>query len=255
MRSITEVKAELSALPITDIPKALEPYRSDTRAGIISLVKSYDKKYNAYLAEQKRLEGLLEYENKYYKKGIKYIAGIDEVGRGPLAGPVLAAAVILPENCKIEGLDDSKKLTPKKREELFEVIKEKAVAFGVGLADNNVIDKINILQATYKAMQTAINGLEVRPEQLLVDAVTIPDTDIPQEAIIKGDAKSMSIAAASVVAKVLRDRIMADYAKVYPGYDFENNMGYGTQKHRDAIGRLGLTGIHRFTFCKNLNNE
>ena len=148
MRSIAEVKQELLSINIADIPSALEKYRDDTRAGIISLVKSYDKKYDAYLKEMQRLDNMLEYERTYYKKGIKLIAGIDEVGRGPLAGPVVAAAVILPENCVIDGLNDSKKLSPKKREELFDIIMDKAVAVGIGAVDNRVIDRINILQAT-----------------------------------------------------------------------------------------------------------
>ena len=250
MRSISEIKNELSALSIADIPKVLEQYRSDERTGIINLIKSYEKKYDAYLKEQQRLEELLKYEREFYSKGKKFIAGIDEVGRGPLAGPVLAAAVILPENCKIEGLDDSKKLSPKKRNELYDIIMEKAVSVGVGFTDNKVIDEINILQATYKAMQSAVSNLKQKPDQLLVDAVTIPETDIPQQAIVKGDAKSMSIAAASVVAKVLRDRIMVEFSKEYPGYDFENNMGYGTKKHYEGISKLGLSA-----FCKDVNNE
>lgn len=252
MRSIAEVKQELLSINIADIPSALEKYRDDTRAGIISLVKSYDKKYDAYLKEMQRLDNMLEYERKYYKKGIKLIAGIDEVGRGPLAGPVVAAAVILPENCVIDGLNDSKKLSPKKREELFDIIMDKAVAVGIGAVDNRVIDRINILQATYKAMQAAVSELKTAPQQLLVDAVTIPDISIPQEAIVKGDAKSLSIAAASVVAKVTRDRYMLQVAQVYRGYDFENNMGYGTPKHYEGIRNLGFSAIHRQSFCKDV---
>ncbi|MBQ9519820.1 MAG: ribonuclease HII, partial [Firmicutes bacterium] len=183
---------------------------------------------------------------------VKLIAGIDEVGRGPLAGPVVAAAVILPENCVIEGLNDSKKLSPKKREELYDIITEKALAIGIGEVDNNTIDSINILQATYKAMQAAISQLKTKPEQLLVDAVTIPDVDIPQEGIVKGDAKSLSIAAASVIAKVTRDRYMVKMSEVYSGYDFENNMGYGTPKHIEGIKKLGFSAIHRQSFCKDV---
>ena len=255
MRSIAEIKEELLSINIADIPAALEQYRADTRTGIINLVKSYDKKYDAYLKELHRLDTMLEYERKYSKQGIKLIAGIDEVGRGPLAGPVVAAAVILPENCVIEGLNDSKKLSPKKREELFDVIMDKAVAVGVGASDNRVIDSINILQATYRAMQAAITNLKIEPEQLLVDAVTIPNVNIPQEAIVKGDAKSLSIAAASVIAKVTRDRFMLRVAQTYTGYDFENNMGYGTPKHYEGIRKLGFTPLHRMSFCKDVFNE
>ena len=252
MTSIAEIKKQLQEINIADIPEALKQYRNDERAGIISLVKSYDKKYAAYLKELERLDTMLEYERGYYKKGVKLIAGIDEVGRGPLAGPVVAAAVILPENCAIEGLNDSKKLSPKKREELYDIIMEKALAVGIGAVDNITIDQINILRATYKAMQAAIEKLKIKPEQLLVDAVTIPDTDIPQEGIVKGDAKSLSIAAASVIAKVTRDRYMVKMAEVYTGYDFENNMGYGTPKHIEGIKKLGFSAIHRQSFCKDI---
>lgn len=252
MISIAEIKKQLKQINIADIPEALKEYRNDERAGVISLVKSYDKKYAAHLKELERLDAMLEYERAYYKKGIKLIAGIDEVGRGPLAGPVVAAAVILPENCMIEGLNDSKKLSPQKRAELYDIIMEKAIAVGVGSVDNITIDSINILQATYKAMQAAIEQLDPKPEQLLADAVTIPDVNIPQEGIIKGDAKSLSIAAASVIAKVTRDRYMVKMSEVYQGYDFENNMGYGTPKHIEGIKRLGFTAIHRQSFCKDI---
>ena len=255
MKSIAEIKQELLAVNIVDIPEALEQYRDDTRAGVINLVKSYDKKYAAHLKELERLDTMLEFERKYYKKGVKLVAGIDEVGRGPLAGPVVAAAVILPENCVIEGLDDSKKLSPKKREELYDIIMDKAVAVGLGAVDNRTIDRINILQATYMAMQGAIKNLKTEPEQLLVDAVTIPNVDIPQEAIVKGDSKSLSIAAASVIAKVTRDRFMTKIAEIYNGYDFENNMGYGTPKHYEGIRKLGFSAIHRMSFCKDVFNE
>ena len=255
MTSIAEIKRQLSEINIADIPNALDEYRNDERVGVNNLVKSYEKKYEAYINELKRLDTMLMYERDYYKKGIKLIAGIDEVGRGPLAGPVVAAAVILPENCVIEGLNDSKKLSPKKREELYEIIMDKAFAVGIGAVDNMTIDNINILQATYKAMRSAISKLKKRPEQLLVDAVTVPDVDIPQKGIVKGDAKSLSIAAASVIAKVTRDRYMIKMSEVYPGYDFENNMGYGTPKHIEGIKKLGFSAIHRQSFCKDIFNE
>ena len=198
------------------------------------------------MAERARLSNMMEYERKH--PDCRYICGIDEAGRGPFAGPVAAAAVILDPEKEILYLNDSKKLSEKKREELYDEIMEKAVAVGVGLCDNNVIDEINILQATYKAMQQAIEGLSVKPDFILVDAVTIPGIYIPQEGIVKGDAKSVSIAAASIIAKVTRDRIMREYDKQYPEYDFASNKGYGTSAHIKALKKYGPTEIHRKTF-------
>ena len=204
-------------------------------------------------AERARIEAMKEFEYKYSE--YKFICGIDEVGRGPFAGPVVAGAVILPKDEEILYLNDSKKLSEKKREELFDVIMEKAVAVGLGYEDNEVIDSINIKRATHSAMRKAIadlknpkTGEKFVPDILLVDAEHIPDTDIKQVAIIKGDAKSVSIAAASILAKVTRDRLMVEYDKTYPGYDFASNKGYGTAAHMDAIRKLGMTPIHRKTF-------
>ena len=195
-----------------------------------------------------RLEDMKAYE----KENARYelICGIDEAGRGPLAGPVAAGAVILPKDCRILYLNDSKKLSEKRREELFLEIKEKALAWSVGIATPQRIDEINILQATYKAMQQAISKLSVKPDLLLNDAVTIPEVDIEQVPIIKGDAKSASIAAASIVAKVTRDRMMKEYDAVYPGYDFAKNKGYGTKAHIEGIKKQGICDIHRRTFVK-----
>ena len=200
------------------------------------------------MSERARLSNMMEYERKH--SGCAYIAGIDEAGRGPFAGPVVAAAVILDPEKEIFYLNDSKKLSEKKREELYDEITEKAVAVGVGMCDNNVIDEINILQATYEAMRQAIANLPVRPDYILADAVTIPDILIPQEAIIKGDAKSVSIAAGSIIAKVTRDRIMRRYAEQYPEYDFASNKGYGTAAHIKALKKYGPTEIHRRTFIR-----
>lgn len=200
------------------------------------------------MSERARLSNMMEYERKH--SGCAYIAGIDEAGRGPFAGPVVAAAVILDPEKEILYLNDSKKLSEKKREELYDEITEKAVAVGVGMCDNNVIDEINILQATYEAMRQAIANLPVRPDYILADAVTIPDILIPQEAIIKGDAKSVSIAAGSIIAKVTRDRIMRRYAEQYPEYDFASNKGYGTAAHIKALKKYGPTEIHRRTFIR-----
>lgn len=209
-------------------------------------IKPGDKKYDKYLKEVERTEKLKVYEREYEHLG--YVCGIDEVGRGPLAGPVVAGAVILPKDCQILYLNDSKKLTPRKREELYDVIMEGAVSVGIGIVESSRIDEINILQATYEAMRMAISKLSVRPDVLLNDAVTIPGVDIRQVPIIKGDAKSVSIAAASIIAKVYRDRIMTEYDSVYPGYDFASNKGYGTAAHMEGLHRLGMTPIHRRTF-------
>ena len=188
-----------------------------------------------------------EFENELYENGIKYIAGIDEVGRGPLVGPVVTAAVILPRDFYDERINDSKKLTEKKRELLYDVIMENAVSVGIGISSEDVIDEINILEATKKAMIEAVNNLSVKPEHLLIDAVKL-NIDIPQTSIIKGDAKSESIAAASIVAKVTRDRMMVELDKKHPEYDFKHNKGYGTKKHIEAIKEHGITSLHRKTY-------
>ena len=191
---------------------------------------------------------LWEYENKLYKQGINYIGGVDEVGRGPLAGPVVACAVILPKDSQILYLNDSKKLSASKREELYDVIMREAVSVGIGMRSPERIDEINILQATYEAMREAVSKLDVMPQVLLNDAVTIPQITIPQVPIIKGDAKSVSIAAASIVAKVTRDRLMEEYDKVFPEYGFSSNKGYGAAVHIEALKKYGPTPIHRKTF-------
>lgn len=206
------------------------------------------KKLEKLRQEKERMHEMFAYERKYGQ--YNYICGVDEVGRGPFAGPVVAAAVILPKDCDILYLNDSKKISEKKRDILYDEIYEKAVAVGIGMASEKVIDEINILQATYKAMQSAIEKLEVVPDLLLNDAVTIPEISIPQVPIIKGDAKSASIAAASIVAKVTRDRVMKEYDAVYPGYQFARNKGYGTKAHIEAIRAQGICEIHRRTFVK-----
>lgn len=188
-----------------------------------------------------------EFETELYESGIKYIAGIDEVGRGPLVGPVVTAAVILPRDFYDERINDSKKLTEKKRELLYDVIMENAVSVGIGISSEDVIDEINILEATKKAMIEAVNNLSVKPEHLLIDAVKL-NIDIPQTSIIKGDAKSESIAAASIIAKVTRDRMMIELDKLHPEYDFKHNKGYGTKKHIEAIEKYGIIKEHRKTF-------
>ena len=200
--------------------------------------------------EDLRLEKMLEYEKTLYSKGYEYICGIDEAGRGPLCGPVVAAAVILKKGDKIEGVNDSKKLSEKKREALFEQIKERAVAWSVGIVDEKTIDEINILEATRLAMKKAVGGLSQKPDYALVDAEKKVPIDVAYMPIIKGDALSESIAAASIIAKVTRDRMIVELDKKYPEYNFAKNKGYGTREHTEAIKKYGLCEAHRRSFCK-----
>ena len=193
------------------------------------------------------MEDLYTFERELLNKGITLIAGIDEVGRGPLVGPVVACSVILPVNYKLEGLTDSKKLSEKKREEFYDILVKDAISYGIGIIDNNKIDEVNIYEATKLAMLDAIKNMKVKPEYLLIDAMRL-NTDIPSNSIIKGDSKSLSIAAASVIAKVERDRMMLELDKKYPYYDFKNNKGYPTKKHIEAIKEHGITSLHRKTY-------
>lgn len=248
---INEIKEIFEKTPVDDIPKTAAAFKDDERSGVKKLVERYEKKYAAHLAELERLAEISAFEKGLREKGFRLIAGIDEVGRGPLAGPVMTAAVILPENCVIEGINDSKKLSPAKREALSAVIKEKAVSFAFGSASPEEIDEINILQATYRAMRKAIAALDPEPDFVLADAVTIPDIAVSQRGIIHGDAKSVSIGAASIIAKVERDAMMNIYGELYPGYGFEKNKGYGSAEHIEALKRLGPCPIHRKSFIKN----
>ena len=248
-RKIGQIKEELKAATEAMLPSFIMAYESDERSGVIKLVEQAKKRLQKLEEERKRIWKLQEYERKYGQ--YTYICGIDEVGRGPLAGPVVAGAVILPKDCDILYINDSKKLTAAKREELYDEIMEKAVAAGIGMVSPQRIDEINILQATYEAMRQAIGQLSVEPEVLLNDAVTIPEVVIPQVPIIKGDAKSVSIAAASIIAKVTRDRLMAEYDKIMPEYGFASHKGYGSKSHIEAIRQYGPSPIHRATFIKN----
>jgi len=248
-KKISDIKNELQAASESALPVFVETYEADTRSGVQALVAKARKSIEALAKEQKRIELMKRYEKEYASCG--YICGIDEVGRGPLAGPVVAGAVILPKDCNIMYLNDSKQLSEKKREELYEVIMKQAVAVGLGSASPERIDEINILQATYEAMRQAISKLSVKPDILLNDAVTIPGVEIRQIPIIKGDAKSVSIAAASIVAKVTRDRLMTEYDKTYPEYHFADNKGYGSAAHIEALKTYGYTPIHRKSFIGN----
>ena len=251
-RKIGQIKEELKAATEAMLPSFIMAYESDERSGVIKLVEQAKKRLQKLEEERKRIWKLQEYERKYGQ--YTYICGIDEVGRGPLAGPVVAGAVILPKDCDILYINDSKKLTAAKREELYDEIMEKAVAAGIGMVSPQRIDEINILQATYEAMREAISKLEPAPDILLNDAVTIPGVEIAQVPIIKGDAKSLTIGAASIMAKVTRDRMMAEYDKEYPQYGFAKHKGYGTKQHTQALLEYGACPIHRKTFLKNILN-
>lgn len=248
-KKIGQIKEELKETVDRELPSFIEAYQADERSGVIKLVEQAKKRYEKLQAELLRMEELKKYEKEYESCG--YICGIDEVGRGPLAGPVVACAVILPKDCDILYINDSKKLSAAKREELYDIIMEKAIAVGIGMASPQRIDEINILQATYEAMREAISKLSVKPDILLNDAVTIPGVDIRQVPIIKGDAKSISIGAASIVAKVTRDRLMEEYDTILPAYGFASNKGYGSAEHIAALKEIGPSPIHRASFIKN----
>lgn len=247
--SLTEIKKILADCPVEKLPETAGLFKEDERASVIKEVEKAFSRYKKYQDELARTYAISEYERKY--SDYTYICGIDEVGRGPLAGPVVAGAVILPKDCDILYINDSKKLSEKKREELYDIIMEKAVATGIGYASVERIDEINILQATFEAMREAISKLAVSPDILLNDAVTIPQVPFKQVPIIKGDAKSISIGAASIIAKVARDRLMVDYDTVFPEYGFASNKGYGSAQHIEAIKKYGPCPIHRRTFIGN----
>ena len=246
MTTIKEIKELLAAIKDLESPIFLE-LEKDTRSGVQKEISKRKKAIQAELDENLRLESMLSYEKELYKQGLTLIAGVDEVGRGPLAGPVVAAAVILPKNCKIRGLNDSKKIPKKKHLEIYQAVQDQALAIGIGIKDNHIIDQVNIYEATKLAMKEAISQLSPQPEHLFIDAMKL-ELPISQTSIIKGDANSLSIAAASIVAKVTRDNIMKDYDNQYPGYDFTANAGYGTAKHLDGLKKLGVTPIHRISF-------
>ncbi len=246
--SMNEVKELYQAACENELPEFIQRFSEDERSGVKKLVESAQKRLLALEQEKQRIYELQRYEREYSQ--YEYICGIDEVGRGPVAGPVVAGAVILPKDCDILYINDSKKLSEKKREELYEEITSKAIAWGIGMISPERIDEINILQATYEAMREAIANLKVRPDLLLNDAVTIPGVDMKQVPIIKGDAKSISIGAASIIAKVTRDRLMVEYDKIFPEYDFAGNKGYESASHAKALREVGPCPIHRRSFIK-----
>ena len=259
------IKEKLKNAPYDLLEEVIAQFEGDERGNVQKLIAQARKQKEKYITECKRISNMLAYERQY--EDYKVVCGIDEVGRGPLAGPVVAAAVVLPKECKILYLNDSKQLSEKKREELFPEILDKAVAYGIGCVDHLTIDRINILQATYQAMREALKNMAMQcgaPDVLLNDAVTIPGVSelfpekngqIRQIPIIKGDAKSLSIAAASVVAKVTRDHMMVELDKVYPGYGFAGNKGYGSAEHMEKIKKDGPCPIHRRSFIKNILGE
>ena len=251
-KSTKQIKIEIENIKLEEYPKYGEILLSDSRKSVQSIGNKLIKEYDNHIKEKKRLKLLNNYENQLFEKGIKLIAGIDEVGRGPLAGPVVAAAVILPFGTEIIGINDSKKVPKKLREKIYEEIYEKAEYVGIGVINNKIIDKVNILNATKKAMIQAVEKIDCDIEHLLIDAVKLEELDTPQTSIIKGDEKSISIAAASIIAKVTRDRMMDEYHEHYPCYDFDNNKGYGTEKHYSGIKEFGITDIHRKSFLKNI---
>ena len=246
MATIKEIKEQLANIQRLDDPLLAE-LEQDSRSGVIQAIAKRKRDIQKRIDEDERLEGMLTYEKECYARGMELIAGVDEVGRGPLAGPVVAAAVILPKACKIPGLNDSKKIPKSKHKEIYEAVLQNAVAIGIGIKDNQVIDQVNIYEATKLAMMEAIGQLDPQPQHLLIDAMKL-DLPIPQTSIIKGDANSLSIAAASIVAKVTRDQMMEEFDCEYPGYDFTQNAGYGTANHLAGLHKLGVTPIHRRSF-------
>ena len=254
MPTIKEIKECLATIDRLDHP-LFEELIADGRAGVQAAISKRKRELQKQVEEDLRLEKMLAYEKELYAQGIQLIAGVDEVGRGPLAGPVVAAAVILPENCKIPGLNDSKKIPKSKHQAIYQAVLGQALSVGIGVKDNQVIDQVNIYEATKLAMLDAIQELDQQPQHLLIDAMKL-DLPISQTSIIKGDANSLSIAAASIVAKVTRDQMMAAYDQEYPGYDFGQNSGYGTSKHLEGLEKHGATPIHRRSFepIKSMTN-
>lgn len=245
-RTIKEIKELIENL--SDSDPIFEELKQDDRKGVQKLLLQLERERMRKAKEKEEFHDLTRYENELRLQGFTHIAGIDEVGRGPLAGPVVTAAVILPRDFYLAGLNDSKKISEGKREEYYGYIQQHAISIGIGMVHADEIDSINIYQATKKAMNEAILHLPVQPDYLLIDAMKI-ESPYPSQSIIKGDSKSISIAAASIIAKVTRDRMMKEYAETYPGYSFEKNAGYGTKDHLIGLETLGVTPLHRKSFA------
>lgn len=250
--STKEIKNKIdNSRTIEEMSKVLLEFSSDDRKTVIKMMSSLENKILKIEKEKERIAAMWSFEEECYKSGYELICGIDEAGRGPLAGPVVAGAVILPKEIEIPGINDSKKISEKKRDEIYDIVIEKALYLGVGIVDNYTIDEINILNATKEAMKKAVKSLGLSPEFLLIDAVKL-DLGIPFESPFKGDERSISIAAASIIAKVTRDRIMDEYSDKYPDYYFNKHKGYGTKEHYLAIEKNGITDIHRKSFLKKI---
>ncbi|WP_430785965.1 ribonuclease HII [Virgibacillus flavescens] len=254
-KSIAEIKQLMNGDNFTETE--LIQLKEDSRKGVQKLCEIYEKHRRKEQALENQFIEMSMYETKCYSNGCKFVAGIDEAGRGPLAGPVVAAAVILPRDFKLIGLDDSKQLNESKRHDFFHIIKEQAVSFGISIISNHKIDELNIYEATKLAMYDAISQLDPTPDHILIDAVTLDRLPCTSEAIIKGDQKSISIAAASILAKVTRDNMMKNVHKDFPNYDFASNMGYGTKNHLNALNQYGITPFHRKSFSpvRNIINH
>lgn len=251
-KNLREIKEYIQHISIEEYPLLIENFKKDGRKSVYALALSLHKKLVQYQREMARLEKMKDYEKEAYKKGCQFIAGMDEVGRGPLAGPVVSAAVILPKDFNLLYIDDSKKLSLQKREALYLQIKEQALDIGIGVIDSPTIDQVNIFQATKMSMALAVKRLQLKPDILLIDGMQCENISLPQWSIVKGDSKSISIAAASIIAKVTRDRMMDEYHHLYPYYFFNKNKGYGTEEHRMAIQKYGIVTIHRKSFLKNI---
>lgn len=251
-KSVKDIKEIIDKLEVNEYLEYIDILRNDERKSVQNIALRLAKKLDAIRKEDERLEQINIFENEGYTNGYTYIGGIDEAGRGPLAGPVVAAVVVFKPGTKIEGINDSKKLSEAKRDELFNIIKEEALDYGIGIVNHEEIDEYNILNATYMAMKKALNCLKKSPDYLLIDAATIPGVDTAQKPIVKGDSKSISIAAASILAKVTRDSIMYQYDDIYPEFGFKGHKGYGTKEHYEAIEKVGITPIHRRSFLKNI---
>lgn len=257
-KNITEIKKELKILDEPQRQSYIEELRADTREGVKKIIEAYEKQKQKQEKEIERIKGMIAFDQNTITMG-QTVAGVDEVGRGPLAGPVVAACVVIDSETVIEGVNDSKKLTQEKREQLYDLIVKNSLYCSIGMIENDVIDEINILNATFLAMTSAINFVskELKDDGKAIDLVLVDgnqkirDLDIKQQTVISGDSKSYAIACASIVAKVYRDRLMEKYDQKYPGYDFASNKGYGTSAHYDGLNNLGFTPIHRKTFCKS----
>jgi len=252
MQTIQKIELEFKTCQNDELKELLSKYSSDSRGGVQKICEKYSKKLGKYYDELLRLKEISRYEDYYFDSGLKTVAGLDEVGRGPLAGPVVACCVVFKKGTIIEGVGDSKKLSEKSRNNIFWDIKRKALDIGMGVVDEKTIDKINIVNATKQAMKEAIDNLTIKPDVLLIDHMRLDDVDYVQESIVKGDEKCFSIGAASIMAKVMRDEMMYNYAKEYPEYHFDKNKGYGSREHFEALFQYGATPIHRESFLKKL---